>query len=349
MNGTEKLNTVKDRDQGNDALVELFRHVSSRERAPAGDELAVRQAVHSEWRHLVRRRQRRRFVWAGALAASLALATTLAIRLAPSPGPTGERAPLAISGKLIGTAMIRSANGSARLLEESQTPLQSGQSVLTGVESRLAMQWRNGVKVGLDALSEIELISDAEVKLVAGQLYVDTAGGDAAMAAITIRTPQGLVSHVGTQFLARVSRNGTSVSVREGEVQYTPVPNGADAYPAGSIIAGAGEQLAVAQDGSVEIESIETWGQQWEWVETLSPGFHSDGKSLAELLDWAGRETGRKVWYETPEAESLAASTVLHGNLEVPPLEALAIATATSDLAARVDDGLIKVGLALPQ
>ena len=349
MKGTENLDKNRDAEQGKDVLAELLRQVPSRIRAPAGDEQIIRQSVHSQWQELVRRRRARRIIWAGALAASLALTTTVALRLLPKSQPSGGLAVVATSEKLIGTAMTRSGGGSLSLLQHPATELSSGQTVLTGVESRLALRWHNGAMVRLDELTELELLSDTEMHLVAGRVYLDTALSDASMPPVTIQTPRGRIRHLGTQFMTRVSHGEMSVSVREGEIVYLPPTGGGGTGPSGGeTIAGMGQHLEVSSDGSVQIAQIPTWGNRWEWVETVSPGFQSNGRSLSELLAWVGRETGRQIAYDTADAESLASATVLHGDLEVPPMQALAIATATSDLAAEVDMGLIRVSLSSP-
>jgi len=180
------------------------------------------------------------------------------------------------------------------------------------------------------------------VFLVKGRIYMDTAPAGQTGAGITVRTPQGLVRHLGTQFVTHVTPSGTAISVREGQVAYFPAAGRMDKQA----LAGRGQQLAVDADGQVAIEPIATWGAAWEWAEQMASGFVSDGRSLADLLAWAGRESGRGVQYDSANAESIAAATILHGDLrDLQPMQALSVATATSDLQAEVSDGLIVVHL----
>jgi hypothetical protein len=195
----------------------------------------------------------------------------------------------------------------------------------------------NGTLLRLDESTEITLVSGDEIFLQSGRVYLDTMPGQAGDKAITIHTAQGLVRHLGTQFITQWSEHGLLISVREGEVLYQPLPD-SQQEPAQ---AGAGQQLEVTTGGEISMEAIPTWGTEWAWAEALSPGFTSDGRSLADLFQWAGRELGRQVEYSPATAEAEAAATVLHGNLDVHPLQALSVATATSNFTTRLSEGRI--------
>ena len=90
---------------------------------------------------------------------------------------------------------------------------------------------------------------------------------------------------------------------------------------------------------------IESYGALWEWTQDLAPPFALDGRSLADFLDFVGRETGRTVAYRSPQAGQLAKSTLLRGNVEMDPVHALEAILQTTDLVSETRDGAILVAL----
>ena len=64
---------------------------------------------------------------------------------------------------------------------------------------------------------------------------------------------------------------------------------------------------------------------------------------MADFLDWAARESGRVVVFDSPEAEKLASDTLLRGKVEMDPMRALTVMMETSDLASEVTAGMIIV------
>ncbi len=340
MNGTDSHRGIKESGEVNDSLSELFRNVSARQRPPAEDERFVRQALHGQWLEMTRRRRGGRLFWAWAVAASIVLAAGIALSMHPGSSARPQQQVASVN-RSIGQITVRTPDESVALQDLPGQELMSGQMVTTALGSRLGLTWANRAVLRLDELSELTLVSPNELFLANGRIYLDTALADDTASGIRIRTPQGLVQHLGTRFMTEVTDVGTSVSIREGRVAYFP----SDDSDQGRTVAGAGQQLAVGVNGKIAIEPVKTWGAAWLWAEQLSPGFTADGRSLADLLDWAGRESGRKVQYISSDAEMMAAGTELRGDVDVPPMEALSIVTATSDLRAEVSDGLILVSL----
>jgi hypothetical protein len=77
----------------------------------------------------------------------------------------------------------------------------------------------------------------------------------------------------------------------------------------------------------------------------LAPAFALDGRSLADFLDFVGRETGRTVAYTSPRAAQLANSTRLRGNVEIDPVRALDAILQTTDLEAEARGGALRITL----
>ena len=200
----------------------------------------------------------------------------------------------------------------------------------------MAIRWLNGESIRLDEHTKLRLKSAVEIELIAGRIYVDTAGAGP-IAELLITTPAGQVRHLGTRYMTTVSAGGTSVSVREGQVLLEA--QGVET------VAGRGEQLKVNASGAHSLEMISTYGPLWQWTEELAPVFSSDGRSIADFLDWVARESGRVVEFASPQAEKLAGDTLLRGQVEMEPMRALNVVMQTSDLASEVSAGMIVVRL----
>ena len=339
MKGTDHKNPKTQPEPGHDVLADLFRQVPAREAPPEEDEQLIRQAVHAQWQEMVGRRRRK--IWPWALAASILVAVVTVVRFIPQVPVSDSDLNVASIEKVIGTVAAHSASGPVVLSTDAVHDVMTGMTLRSGTASGAGLRWMNGSLIRLDENTDLKLLSADEIFLQSGRIYIDTPPGRKAGKPITIRTPQGLIRHLGTQFMTRWSASGLLISVREGEVMYQPLVDS----PQGPTQAAVGQQLEILPNGEIERESISTWGIEWTWTEALSPGFQSDGRKLSDLFAWAGRELGRQLEYSTSSAESIASTTVLHGNLDLQPLQALSVATATSDLSARVSEGHIVITL----
>lgn len=339
MKGTENKDPRTRNKPGDDVLADLFRQVSARKPPPVEDEQLIRQAVHEQWREVIRKRRHKRWAWA--LAASIMVAVVTVLRIGPhTPIPDSELT-LASVEKIIGTVATQSVTGPVILRAGVANDITIGMTLRSETASGLGLRWINGAFIRLDERTELRLVSANEVHLQTGRIYLDTIEVPQGDQAIVIRTPQGLVRHLGTQFMTQFSASGLSISVREGEVMFEPLTVGHHV----PTHAGVGQKLEISPGGGLDLETIPTWGDDWTWAEELSTAFQSEGRSLTDLFTWAGRELGRRVEYTSSSAESMAATTVLHGDLDVQPLQALSVATATTDLTARLSDGHIVVSL----
>lgn len=339
MNGTDPNKPMTQHEPDNDVLAELFRQVPARKPPPEEDEQLIRQSVHAQWQEMISGRRRRNWTWA--LAASIVVAVAAVVRIIPHPPISDSDLKVASIEKIVGTVAAHSATGPLVLNAEASSDVMIGLTLRSDKASGAGLQWINGTLIRLDENTELKLISVDEIFLKSGRVYLDNLPGQEGGKSIIIRTPQGLVRHLGTQFMTQYSASSLLISVREGEVVYQPLASSPD----GPAQAGVGQQLKVSPGGEIELEPISTWGADWTWAEALSPGFQSDGRSLSDLFAWAGRELGRELEYSSSSAESVAATTVLHGNLDLHPLQALSVATATSDLTAHVSDGRIVITL----
>lgn len=322
-----------------DQLQTLFQHVGTREKPPAGLEQGAREALRAEWARTVARRRKQRLLAGLAVAATVVIALGAVLRMAGAPPAPGPAEPLAVVENQLGTARlygVEPGTDSKRLRVDS--PLMSAQSVETGSSSAVALRWFHGQSIRLDQNTRIRLDSASGIRLQRGRIYVDTATHTAGAEALAIATPAGPVRHVGTRYMAAVSDSGTVVSVREGQVALE--------QPGNRLFVAGGEQLTVNANGQSSREPIDPWGEPWSWAERVTPAFDSDGKSIADLVEWVAGETGHTVEYLGDEAENHARGTVLRGRLEMEPMKALSMITRTSGMNARVTGGRIILSLA---
>ncbi|MDX1381200.1 MAG: FecR domain-containing protein, partial [Xanthomonadales bacterium] len=231
-------------------------------------------------------------------------------------------------------------------LAQPGADLYAGQKIETA-GGRLALRWRDGSSVRIDEHTTMRLAGDGAAELVRGRVYVDAGASNIAAKAPVVLTPAGPVRHIGTQYMisvegvsvgnAGVNAGATRVSVREGRV----------ALAAGGAqqIARAGQELAVGPDGQGSLRPIPVWGDPWLWADALAAPFDADGQSVADFLAWVARETGRRVEFASAAAEQQARATELRGAIELEPMRALELVLQTSDLVARVDNGIIRVSL----
>jgi len=338
MKGTEDITSKARKDRAEkDILEDLFQYASARERPSAHDEEAIREALHSQWREMARRRYWRRIMISVAAAASVALAVWLPLNLQRGPEVPGPTLQLATVDKVIGNVLVHPGGSEPAYITKPSRALKTGQRIVTGNESWLGLRWEDGSSLRMDQESEVRFTSRGEVELVRGRLYADTQGADPMGSSPVILTPAGRVRHLGTQYMTHVSERVTRVSVREGKV--------ALGEPGEQTVALGGEQLIVDISGTRNREEIQLYGAFWDWAQSLAPAFVSDGRSISDFLDWVGRESGRDVTFASPQAEQVAAHTLLRGSVELEPMRALMVMLQTTDLVSEVSAGTIVVTL----
>jgi len=327
MNHDDKFSPAPDDPVMEDPLAPLFRHASARLRPPPGIEGEIRATVRNEWQQLINRRRRQRRSVAFGLAASILLAVT-AVLMRPPAGLPEDPPQLARIARQSGNIFMRRLGqpeaDSKRLAQQG---LAAGQVVHTSPDARLALNWFTGASLRLNENSELVLLSGQAIELTRGQLYVDAGtdrGTSDANLPIEIRTRAGVVRHLGTQYITAVDPEGTTVTVREGRVSV--------ALAQSETFAKAGEQLRVSAQGRTERLPVPVYGELWRWAESITPALELDGLSAWSFVQWAGRETGRRVVFDSDATESLARETLLRGTVDQQPLRALGLILQTSDL-----------------
>ncbi len=295
----------------------------------------IRASVAAEWRETVRPRSR----WSAprwspmrwsAVAAGLAAVILVAVFLvhpfakAPSIG-----------------VVARAANGglvSRRQLLPDERRLAG--AVLHAGEALLArgpvlVELAGGGTLRMPAGTRLQALTPDEVALEQGEVYVDLPPASPHASTFVVRTSLGWVEHLGTQFDVTVGQS-LRIRVREGSIR---LRRGAETETAA-----AGTELLVSSTGPTAKRSIATHGPDWAWVEGLEPEYVIEDRKLIDFLQWAARETGRRVSFADERARELAERTLLHGTISgMRPGDALQTVFATTSLRYDLEDDLIRV------
>lgn len=321
-----------------DALEQLLKHASPRPTPSQSDEAAVRQAVRAEWQNLANKRQVRQRVLRFAIAASVLIGVFSVFSVFRTPVVD-----------VVQVATIEKSFGSIYLLgEESElretrdlSIILSGQTIVTGNKTGIALAWGSGGSLRVDENTRVEFTADNSVYLKSGQIYFDSepstlVTGIAAdrIDGFVVVTDYGEVAHIGTQFMTAVGADKLTVSVREGQVA---VDGGYHDY-----VATPGQQVTFSGRQKPTILSISRTGSSWDWVNRTLPVVDVEGKTLYEYLLWVCRELGLEIEWQG-RAEQVARLAILKGSIDKEPAEAMKDRITTAALGWRIDEGVIYV------
>ena len=328
------MNNDRNGPPDDDAIARLLKGAGGRDQPDAAIEAQVRTAVESEWRQLVSARRRRQQVTVWAAAAGVAVAA-LAVWLAM---PLLDREQPVAATLVQSSGVIEYRDGPRAAwapLGEGAT-LFSSQEVRTSASSRAAFELASGPELRIDRASHLVFDELEVASLEQGAAYVDSGTAPGAIASrFTLRTGAGTIRHLGTQYEARVDANRLRVAIREGSVRIeTP----------GAAVSGiAGEQILV-DGGNITRSDLPAHDPAWDWIGAVTPTFDIEGRTLAEFLRWASRETGLDLLYVSDKAEREAVGTVLRGSIEgLRPDESIAAVVSTTGLVVDVRADRIEV------
>ncbi len=326
--------------EGDDAALEALLGRARRYPAPAA---AARErafaAAHAEWRAGLQvpavpqapavSRLRRRFAPLALAAgvAVLSLAGALAFRAQQAAAPT-----VAVAQSVAGPATLERAwwRGADAPLAAAARVV-PGDRVATGRDSVAGLQLSASLAVRLAPGSRLRFDAPDAATLESGTVYVDS-DPRVGRAPLRIRTPHGVVSHLGTQYTVGLIDGSLEVAVREGEV----------ALQQGAAVqrARGGELLRVDSSGAVRREPLAPHGERWAWLARAPAAVAIDGRPLADFLYWYSRETGVEPRFADADAGSRLGGMILHGDVAgLAPDDALAVVAASVDLDVRRGEG----------
>jgi ferric-dicitrate binding protein FerR (iron transport regulator) len=322
--------------QDDGTLARLLSVTGTRDRPSDRAVEEVRAAVEAEWKKSVAaRRQRRQYTnWAAAAGVAVAAVALWMARplYLPASGPVASLA------RVVGDVQIDAGDG--RWIPIATGGVVTANAVIrTGDGGRAAIGMKDGVVLRLDSGTQLAFNDPHEASLSHGAVYVDSGSDAGAPAAdFVLMTAIGSVRHLGTQYEARLADRELRVSVREGRVDVDTAR--------GPVLGGAGELLTISDRGATRSRLAPT-ASHWNWVNEVTPPFSIEGRSVDDFLTWAGRETGRKVVYSSPAAESQARSVTLRGTVEgLAPDLAVNAVLATTSLRPVLEDEQIRIDAA---
>jgi ferric-dicitrate binding protein FerR (iron transport regulator) len=204
----------------------------------------------------------------------------------------------------------------------------------------MLMKFAQGGTLRVAAGSSLTMTTASQLSLDRGLIYLDFPPASAAPNPMHIKTSAGVIDHLGTEFEVRCDVRDVRIRVREGRIRLVG--------KAVDIEAGSGTELLAAPGVPVARRSIDTYGPDWVWTSELAPEFDIEGRHLTDFLNWAGRESGRRLDFADAQARLVADRTVLHGSLRgQAPDTALSSVLATTSLAWKIQGGSIVIASSL--
>ena len=340
MDKSDNNETNIDRDE--ETMARLLKAAGSRTSVPADVENRVYENVLREWETATRKpdgakvyefvrrewenesrptRGGRRWMMPLAMAATVLLA--VAVLLQPAPD-----APLPVT---VGT--VARVSGDAGLVPGQA--VYAGDTITTDANQGVSILLSSAESLRLDRDTTLDIDARGRFTLVAGRVYADTGDYMYNDRQLTIDTPLGVVTDIGTQFAVDVSGERLDVAVREGRVDV--------AQDGTEWVAVAGERLRIREDGAT-VDTLAASDPYWAWATRLAPAFDIEGKSLLDFLRWAARETGRELVFESNELRMSAMRVDLHGSVaDFEPIDAVESVLAGTRFRYRIDANRIVI------
>ncbi len=212
--------------------------------------------------------------------------------------------------------------------------LAPGATVQSG-DGRIALRLAGGHAIRLDHESELILHAPDRLTLNSGALYFDS-GTSGEAAPVEILTPFGTVLDIGTRYELRLTAETLGVRVRDGHVRV--VTDDAE------FEAPRGVETRIDHDGNLSRRDTTAFGEDWAWTLDVLPPIAIDGRPLREFLEWAARESGRRLAFLDSELLVQASEIRMSGTIDGLTVdEALETLLTASGLTYRVDAGTLEI------
>jgi len=317
-----------------DPVASLVRLGGPRTPVPEDAIRRSRVAARQAWSEVVQtRKRRRRFQWA--VAASLFLVVS-AVILGSSSGLGSDLVSRLFGpSPTVATVEIVAGSGLQGLTsspDETPRSLKAGETIET-VDGMASLRLAGGSSLRLHAQTRLRLITEHELALERGAIYLDAGPDDVQL---SIQTPFGLVRDIGTQFEVRLDDQDLRIRVREGEVELTKGRRRSAVK--------RGDELTVQKNGEAQRRRVAVHGEPWRPYQAVAPALNLEGATLASYLHWLSRETGWTLRYRQSDIRSQAPTVILHGSIDgVPVVETPEIVLPTCQLEAELRDGVLEI------
>ena len=321
-----------------DALAKLLKLAGPRAEIPRGLELRTYELVRREWqastkqsdgmkiykkvRRAWRRDARLDMLMRWALPMGGVAAAILAIFVLTQPVPPAAVAVATVS------KVVMPAAATSRYLEDRT--LFAGETVVTGAGEGLSLLLARSESLRIDENTQIRIDAKDRFTLMKGRVYADTGQFVYRDGGLTIETPFGSVTDVGTQFSVSSTYESLDVAVREGRVDISDDNT--------ALVVVVGERMTLKQNMDPSISKIGARDEYWNWVTDLAPDFDVENGSLFDFLEWVARETGRKLIFENDELRMSAMREDIHGQISnLSPDDALRAVLPTTSVRYRIE------------
>ncbi len=324
--------------QDEQTIENLLKQAGKRKAPDPSVSQEIEWATRLAWQEAVashRKSQSRRLINISAIAALLLVSLSVGFFGLLSPAPSPAFASLV---NINGSAFLNDTQLSEGENNAESSKLTRGDVLATSANSYLSIKLENGIALSAAENTRFTINSKDEVFLSSGKLYFDSPDVDTAL---TIRTKQGSIVDVGTQYEVFVSKEHLKISMREGKTILS-LPNGEHSAFAND---GTGDVLDVDKNYKVSRSSLATTDNYWRWVLKASDTISLEGKSVSDVLEQVARLTGRTVVYSSAEVQQIAKGTRLSGGSIDPEfIEAsLPFLLKTTSLAASLHTDRIEV------
>lgn len=182
----------------------------------------------------------------------------------------------------------------------SAATLYQGDTFNTADNSQANIALNNTATITLDENTALTLL-DHGIQLHAGRVYIDASAQNTS---VTVVTPFGEITDIGTQYEVRVTQQALHITMREGTAKITTPTQVIYA----STSADLGDSLTLDHTGNPQTQHVAKSDEYWQWTLNTEADFNLYDASAHELLQWASRMTGKKVIYAS---EALAQQTKL--------------------------------------
>jgi len=255
------------------------------------DEMMARRAknnVSVHWQASVakqQQRQRKTFVLRMAAAVMLMVSAGFFVQYNLQNNTTQS---VAHSLYVQGEVLISTDHNNWQLAQQGDlsTPLNPGVWLKTNGDSYANITLADNSQLRINQNTQLQLVSQSEVKLLGGEIYHDADGVIKSMP-ITISTSLGNINHIGTRYLVNKNATNLQVAVRNGLVE---ISNGGSKKQLQ-----AGRKINIKASGEQQESTVLAYDRLWQWTQAARLPFTVKDKSLYDFVRWYAHENGYEI------------------------------------------------------